>query len=451
VHPEASDPNATTQSGSLDSPPKSSPPVWKLRLLYVGGQGILKSDAVTWHDSRPLGIGRRSASPAQGSWLQVNDERISREHARLHKQAGGIFVEDLHSRNGSVLNGVRLSPADPQPIRDGDVLRLGDSFVLLRYEPHEIRDASVASIIGISQAACALRFAICRCALRERQALFVGESGTGKEVAAQALHLLSRRAGALITVNCAAIPATLAEAQFFGVARGAFTGAVEHGGLFGEADHGTLLLDEVGDLPLELQPKLLRALETGEVMPVGSQRPVPRDVRILSATNRDLGEALRSRTFREDLYARLSAEVIQLAPLRQRREDILLLAQRFEGPHFHPSPRLAEALLLYAWPRNIRELGHVASRLSDRSEDEVIQSLTSAPAPPPPPPVAVAKTASLRWQHGDPAPTREQVMTLLREHRGNLSHIEMACGYSRRQFRRWVDGYDLDPANFRVR
>ena len=168
MHPDEFDPNATTQNGSLDSQPRTSPPVWKLRLLYVGGQGIVKPDGVAWHGDRPLGIGRRTSSPAQDAWLQVNDERVSREHARLHKQTSGIFIEDLRSRNGSARNGVRLRPADPQPVRDGDVIRIGDSFVLLRYEPEENPDVPMASIIGVSKAACALRFSICRCALIRR-------------------------------------------------------------------------------------------------------------------------------------------------------------------------------------------------------------------------------------------------------------------------------------------
>lgn len=440
------DPGVTTQNGSQEVEGKASPPVWKLRLLYEGGvarRGIIKAEAVAWHGAKPFGIGRRNASPAQqGPWLQVEDDRVSREHARLHKRMNGLFVEDLHSRNGSTLNGVRLRPAESQPIRDGDVLRVGDSFLMLRSEPELVLDLPIASVIGVSQAVCTLRFAIGRCALPGRPVLLMGETGTGKEVAAQAIHLLSRRAGPLVTINCAAVPATLAEAQLFGVTRGAFTGAVAHSGLFGEADRGTLLLDEIGDLPQELQPKLLRALETREVMPVGAQRPIARDVRIVAATNRDLGDAMRNKTFRDDLYARISADVIQLAPLRERREDILPLAQRFEGAHFRPSPRLVAALLAHAWPRNIRELGHIVGRLADRSEDEVIGALAAALAPPAPPPVQ-------RWLHGDPVPCKAEVRALLIAHQGNLTHIEQASGYSRRQFRRWVESYGLDLARYR--
>lgn len=340
---------------------------------------------------------------------------------------------------------------------------------MIRYEPELVPDSPVAAYVGGSRAACQVRCAISRCALHRRAVLILGETGTGKEVTAQAVHQLSRRSGRLVAVNCAAIPGTLAEAQLFGVARGAFTGAVERLGAFAEADGGTLFLDELGELPVEIQPKLLRTLESGEVMAVGGRHPTLRDVRILAATNRDLGEALRGKTFREDLYARLTAEVIRLPPLRERREDILLLAQRFAGPQFHPTPRLVAALLAHSWPLNARQVGHVIARLQDRSEDEVIDSLSaetsetretrsaadSGAAAPAADSGAVQRRADLaapaipRWKSGDKVPDREQVVSMLQQHRGNLSHIEAHSGYSRRQFRRWVESYGLELAAFR--
>jgi DNA-binding NtrC family response regulator len=459
VKPSALDTEPATLDGTLaEGERAAAPAVWKLRLVYAAGVGIGQSPPLVWDGQQPLEVGRRSAGPVAGAGLHVPDERVSRQHARLYRHRSDLVVEDLHSRNGSAVNGTRLSPGVPQPLRDGDVLRVGDSFVVLRYEPEVMADSPVSTYVGGSRAAGQVRSAIARCALHRRAVLILGETGTGKEVTAQALHQLSRRPGRLVAVNCAAIPGTLAEAQLFGVARGAFTGALERLGAFGEADGGTLFLDELGELPVEVQPKLLRTLETGEVLPVGGRHPIARDVRIVAATNRDLGEALRGKTFRDDLYARLTAEVLRLPPLRERREDILVLAQRFAGPGFHPTPRLVAALLAHRWPLNARQVGHVIARLQDRSEDEVLAALAAetAESGAAPDTVAGARGAAAaepgsapRWQSGDPVPARAQVVALLAQHRGNLSHIEAHSGYSRRQFRRWVQGYGLELAAFR--
>jgi len=475
VKPSALDTEAATLDGTLTGPGRDpAPAVWKLRTVYAAGVGIVQSPPVVWDGEMPLEVGRRSAGPVAGGFVTVQDERVSRQHARLYRHRTAevvedlhsrnvrvypsrteVVVEDLHSRNGSAVNGSRLVPGVPQPLHDGDVLRVGDSFLVLRHEPAVIPDAPVAAYVGVSRGACQVRAAIARCALHRRAVLILGETGTGKEVTAQAIHQLSGRSGRLVAVNCAAIPATLAEAQLFGVARGAFTGAVERPGFFAEADGGTLFLDELGELPLELQPKLLRTLETCEVMPVGGRQPISRDVRFFAATNRDLAEAIRSKTFREDLYARLTAEIIPLPALRERREDILLLAQKFSAAPFHPTPRLVAALLLYDWPLNVREVRHLIGRLQDRSEDDVIGSLpisaestgTLSPVSKDP---ASAVPPAARWKSGDPVPVRERVVSLLEQHRGNLSHIEVQTGYSRRQFRRWAESYGLDPATFRT-
>jgi DNA-binding NtrC family response regulator len=437
-----------TLDGSVPSAEDPVAPVWKLRVVYSAGEGVVQVAPVPWTGAQPLPIGRGAPSAASGPYVSIQDERVSRQHARLLCRGNQVSVEDLHSRNGSACNGVKLAAGVPVPVHDGDILRFGDSFAVLRHEPDRILDAAVPSYVGVSRAACQLRCAIVRCAQHARPVLLLGETGTGKEVTAQALHQLSRRPGRLVAVNCAAIPAPLAEAQLFGVARGAFTGALERPGAFAEADGGTLFLDELGELPLELQPKLLRALDSGEVLAVGGAKAVRRDVRIIAATNRDLGEALRQRAFREDLYARLASEVLRLPPLHERREDILLLASRFAGPGFRPSPRLVAALLAHRFPLNAREVHHLVARLQDRSEAEVIAQLAderaAADAALPPPTVAPP-----RWQSGDPMPSAAQVAALLQEHRGNLSHIEARCGYSRRQFRRWVADYGIDLAAYR--
>ena len=226
--------------------------------------------------------------------------------------------------------------------------------------------------IGSSPPMGRLRNEIERVADSTASVLLTGESGTGKELVACALHRRSsRRNQRFVAVNCAALPDSLLESELFGHARGAFTGASSaRTGLFLEANGGTLFLDEIGEIPLALQPKLLRALEQGTVRPVGGDREVPCDVRLVAATNRDLETAVAERRFREDLFFRINVLRISLPPLRARGGDALLLAQHFvrefakrygkavEGL----SPAVADKLLAYRWPGNVRELRNAVER-----------------------------------------------------------------------------------------
>ncbi len=212
--------------------------------------------------------------------------------------------------------------------------------------------------------------------------LITGESGTGKELVARALHRRGRRsAGPFVAVNCAAIPESLLESELFGHARGAFTHAhSERAGLFQQAHGGTLFLDEIADLPRVLQPRLLRVLQDRAVRPVGADREVAVDVRIVAATNRDLQTAVGEGRLREDLFFRLNVIHVELPPLRVRGRDILLLAQRFidglvpaagkPGPGL--SPAVAERLLVYPWPGNVRELQNCMERAVALAADERI-------------------------------------------------------------------------------
>jgi len=207
---------------------------------------------------------------------------------------------------------------------------------------------------------------VTRVADSEASVLIIGESGTGKELVAQALHIQSRRhADQFVAVNCAAIPEALLESEFFGHTKGAFTDAkAERKGLFLQADGGTLFLDEIGAFPLTLQPKLLRALEEHSVRPVGSDKEVSFDVRVIAGTNRDLESAIEEGRFREDLFYRINVIQVELPPLRSRGTDILLLAQHFleqsaarSNKHVVGiSDKVADKLLNYTWPGNVREL-----------------------------------------------------------------------------------------------
>lgn len=208
--------------------------------------------------------------------------------------------------------------------------------------------------------------------------LIRGETGTGKEVVASLIHAWSpRNQGPLITANCAGMPETLIESELFGHTKGAFTGASENReGVFRAASGGTLFLDEIGELPLHLQPKLLRMLETGEVTPVGRDRSVHVDTRLLAATNRDLEQEVREGRFREDLYYRTNVVEVVLEPLRRRREDILPLARmyasHFAGGPVRLSPQASQCLLVYSWPGNVRELRNAMQRACLLSRGDII-------------------------------------------------------------------------------
>jgi len=235
----------------------------------------------------------------------------------------------------------------------------------------ELRRAD--GMVGSTPAMEAVKSVIERVAPTDARVLITGESGTGKEVVATAVHEQSgRRAGPLVRLNCAAIPRDLVESEMFGHEKGAFTGATERRrGRFELASGGTLFLDEIGDLSLEAQAKLLRALEGGEVERVGGNEPIKVDVRILSATNKDLRSEVAAGRFREDLFFRLHVIPIHLPPLRERREDVPLLAEHFLARHMVNGlrpPRLMpgamEALVRHPWPGNVRELANILERLT---------------------------------------------------------------------------------------
>ncbi|HKC59555.1 MAG TPA: sigma 54-interacting transcriptional regulator [Myxococcales bacterium] len=306
----------------------------------------------------------------------LEDRFVSGFHCRLHLRDGRVWVEDLASTNGTVVDGSRVAQAE---VTAGSTLRVGSQ--ILRIE----RDApaSPAPLPGVITCDPVLGGALemlRRAAPSRLPVLILGESGSGKEVAARAVHELSPRAGeAFVPVNCGAISPELAEAELFGHERGAFTGAIGSSpGAFGAADGGTLFLDEIGDLPLPLQVKLLRALEAGEVKPVGSPRPRRIDVRIVCATHRDLKKLVRAGSFREDLYYRLAGLTVSLPPLRDRREDILPLAEHFLAQESGGAQRGFSAdararLVAHAWPGNARELRHVVQLAAILTDGPIIR------------------------------------------------------------------------------
>jgi len=266
---------------------------------------------------------------------------------------------------------------------------LTDEAEYLRAELRELGRAG--EIVGRSESLVQVLNDLRQVAPIDTTVLILGETGTGKELFARAIHAASaRRDKPLVKVNCAAIPATLIESEFFGHERGAFTGATgKRDGRFTLADGGTLFLDEVGELPLDLQGKLLRVLQEGEFEPVGSSRTRKVDVRIVAATNRDLGRSIGEGKFREDLYYRLSVFPITLPALRERGNDVVLLAEEFArqfatrmGRRIEPMPPAAAARLrAYPWPGNVRELQNVIERAVITARDGQLNLERALPVP----------------------------------------------------------------------
>ncbi|RKU22927.1 DNA-binding response regulator [Candidatus Poribacteria bacterium] len=236
-------------------------------------------------------------------------------------------------------------------------------------------------IIGESRQIFEVLQQIERFAVTSMKVLISGKTGTGKELVARALHKNSGRSGELVSVNCAAMPEGLLESMLFGHEKGAFTSAeTRRIGQFERAHKGTLFLDEIGEMPLSMQPKLLRAIEDNRIERIGGEKPIPMDVRIVAATNRDLAQAVRHRTFREDLYYRLNVAAIALPLLSERREDIEMLVVHFLEKHRRVSKsgvlrvaaRTLSLLKAYPWPGNVRELENVIERAVSLARDGVL-------------------------------------------------------------------------------
>jgi DNA-binding NtrC family response regulator len=406
-------------------------------------------------ESAEVAVGRAVAE--RELWLP-EDECVSRQHALLKFDPSALSatIEDL-SRTGTFLQGVRVERASVQP---GEVVRVGNSFFLYRFEPEPEAKQPTASavdaeLVGGSPALRAIRRTLGLVARSDATVLVLGESGTGKELAARTLHAQSGRAGPFIAVNCGAIPEALAESLLFGHQAGAFTGAKAEGvGWFRAAEGGTLFLDEIGELPLLLQPKLLRAVEERAVVPVGSTRAVSCDVRIVAATNKDLSDR---RQFRADLLARISEFVVEIPPLSERREDILPIFWRLagdSGAELHPE--LVAALLLQPYPHNVRDLRRIVRQLAVRGAGKavwdvsLVDGLESSRTSQPPerdarsePQLPAAKATPTR------VPSREELEALLRLHGGNVAEIAREVGRSRKQVYRWLEQYELPIENYR--
>jgi DNA-binding NtrC family response regulator len=346
------------------------------RLEVIAGPDQGKSARL---ERRSLIVGSHAPSD-----LVLTDPHVSRQHLRIDVESQ-VVLRDLGSTNGPRVEGVRVREA---LLDDGMVIELGGTRLRFSFldAPARIELAEEDAFEGLIGRSLAMRelFALlAKVAPSDAPVLIEGETGTGKEQVARAIHARSRRASRPFAVfDCGAVPATLIESELFGHEKGAFTGATDRrAGVFERAAGGTVLLDELGELQLELQPKLLRVLESNEVWRVGAQKPTPIDARLVAATNRDLQARVAEAQFREDLYYRLAVVTLRVPPLRERREDVPLLAAHFARDRiFADAPggrgpgweTIFEFMKAHDWPGNVRELRNVVERAVIMSDPNLL-------------------------------------------------------------------------------
>jgi transcriptional regulator with GAF, ATPase, and Fis domain len=394
---------------------------WRIEVIAGPSKGL----------ARQVSEGVLRIGSAESNDLVIDDRKISREHLEVEILPTGLHVRDLGSKNGTFFQGSRVGTIN-LPLA-GAVLTLGQSEVAFHPDDEptplgaSLRE-SCGRLLGRSAVMRHLFGQIERVALSGATVLIHGETGTGKELIAEALHELSPRSEKpFVVVDCGAIPRELLESELFGHVRGAFTGAaLDRRGAFERAHGGTIFLDEIGELAVDLQPKLLRVLESSTIKPVGGDKPVTVDVRIVAASLRDLRAAVREKLFREDLFFRLSVVHLEAPPLREHLDDLPMLADHFLNDlRAPPLGQEANATLArYMWPGNVRQLRNVLERAVAlagggpaviRPDDLDLPAVQLRPARLFELPYKVAKDEMLTQF------TREYLEMLLARHDGNVS------------------------------
>jgi transcriptional regulator with PAS, ATPase and Fis domain len=377
--------------------------------------------------------------------VSLDHERVSRRHVRI-TTAPRWIVEDLGSRNGTLVNGVATSGATP--FVPGEPIAIGPfTAVVVPRAVSAVRTAIGSSSITIDDPALAKPSTLVVALAKSPVSIVIhGETGSGKEVLAQALHRLSGRGGPFLGINCAALAPQLLESELFGHEKGAFTGAVGKAGLLEAAAGGTVLFDEIAEMPLELQAKLLRAIETREVMRVGSVRAVAIDVRFVAATHRDLLGACAAGAFRRDLFYRLAGITLTVPPLRERGHQIAALAARFaREAGSELTPAATASLAAHRWPGNVRELKNVVSRAALIAGGDPIapehllfdaEPQAAAPAPEPAAPAAAPALAA-------DDPERARILAALDACAGNQTQAAKQLGISRATLVHKLDLYGV--------
>ncbi len=383
--------------------------------------------------------------------LTLKDTTISRYHVELTARPDGVRVRDLESTNGTYLGGTRIAEII---VEEAATISLGKTVLKVGMTEADLgkpaEQASFGPAVGSSAVMKQLFGILNRVSMSDSTVLLLGETGTGKEVMARAIHERSRRIGRpFVVVDCGAVAPSLIESELFGHIKGAFTGAVaDRNGAFLEADGGTVFLDELGELPLELQPKLLRVLEAGTVRRVGEDKHRKVDVRIVAATHRDLEKEVEANRFRRDLYYRLAVVPVTVPPLRDRLDDIPMLAQHFVKGMGRGEFELPRALMArfsaYHWPGNVRELRNLVER-----------ALAGADVEPLPQESSTARSLASNTESITDLPfkeakerlvdsfTKEYLVALLEKCGGNISQMAREAGIARNYVHRLVTKYGL--------
>jgi DNA-binding NtrC family response regulator len=368
--------------------------------------------------------------------LVLTDPKVSTSHCEVVATSRGVRITDLGSKNGTYVNQVGVEKSHSVYLTTDAQLRIGDTWLLLRVAGQErvplSTSGSFGPLVGGSATMRRIFAQLASIAPHDLSVLITGETGTGKELVAEAIHAASRRSDRpFVVVDCTAIPASLAESSLFGHERGAFTGASgKQTSPFVEAEGGTIFLDELGELPLELQPKLLRVLEARKIQSVGSRGYRPIDVRVVAATRRDLHNEMNGKNFRDDLYYRVAQTVVEIPPLRAHPEDIPDLVASFLREDPGAMARIAaptfERLARYDWPGNVRELRNVVVSAHARSGGgpiEITEQLRSSRSP----------TRLKREQHA--TFERDYFRSLTAEVGDNISEMARVSGLSRETVR----------------
>jgi len=391
-----------------------------------------------------LSAGTVSVGAHEGCDLVLSaDSAVSRQHLSVELMAGGVRVRDLGSRNGTTYLGAKIEEAR---VPVGGSVRVGRTVLrftpVTQPAPVSVRE-QLHYLIGRSLGMQRLFALLEKLGPQESTVLIRGETGSGKDAVARTLHALSPRAqGPFVVFDCGAVNANLIESELFGHAKGAYTGADRtRAGAIESAHGGTLFLDEIGELPLELQPKLLRVLEAREFRRVGEDVPRKANVRVVSATHRDLEAFASAGKFRSDLYYRLAVAILEVPPLRNRPEDIPLLAAHFAkqctGVDVQLAPATLAALQCDPWPGNVRELRNAVERAV------TLGSLADAPSDQPNSPTSYKEARDALLERFE----RDYLQALLTRHGGNVSAAAREAKLSRSQFYRLLGKHGLGSAS----
>ena len=398
------------------------------------------------------GTARVGTAPACA--LRVSDPTVSRLHCEITVGRDAIRLVDSGSTNGTFVDGVRVHDAE---LATGASVRIGATVLRVEragepIEEHLSTRDRFGPVLGASVEMRRLYARMERVASTDATVLIEGETGTGKELVARALHDASKRATRpFVTVDCGAIAEELIESELFGHKRGAFSGAVaDREGLFEAAQGGTIFLDEIGELPVTLQPKLLRVLEAREIRRVGGNTTTKVDVRVVAATNRSLARSVNDGSFREDLYYRLAVAELRVPPLRQRRDDIPVLVEafheRFTGEHASWPAETIAGLMARSWPGNVRELRNFVERsvsLGVQPPPVLVDDRPDEPGAVAVPTHLPLKEARVAWTEKF---ERIYVRALLERTSGNVTHAAEIAGVNRRSLQRLIAQLGLRPA-----